>query len=99
MQMSVGRRWQDVELFAPVGAVAVAEQSQVFEHVECPVDRRWDCGRVDLPAAFDELRPRHVAVRARQHLDESASLWGPAQAARPETVANIRPVRPAMSRV
>jgi hypothetical protein len=92
MEMAVDRGGQDVELLAAVGAVAVAEQSQLFEDIERAVDGRRDRRRIDLPATFDELGPRDVAVRPRQHLDEGPPLRGPTQAARPEMLANVRPV-------
>jgi hypothetical protein len=65
VEMPVDRGGPDVELLAPVGAVAVAEQAEPFEDVERAIDGRRDRRRVDLPAALDELGPRDVAVRPR----------------------------------
>ena len=77
---------QDVELLAAVGAVAVAEDAELLEDVERPVDGRGDRVRVELPAALDQLGAGHMAVGPRQDLDEDASLRRPAQAARAQPV-------------
>ena len=37
MKMAVVRRWKDVELLAAVGAVTVADETQLLEDVEGPV--------------------------------------------------------------
>jgi hypothetical protein len=92
MEVAVDGVREHVELLAAVGAVAVAQHAQIFEDIERAVDGRRDRRRIDLPATFDELGPRDVAVRPRQHLDEGPPLRGPTQAARPEMLANVRPV-------
>ena len=84
---------QDVELLAAVGAVAVAEQPELLEDVERPVDGRWDRLGVDRAAALDQLGAGHVAVGLRQDLDQRASLRRPAQAARAEPLAHVGPAR------
>ena len=93
VQVAVDRRRQDVELLAAVGAVAVAEQAELLEDVERPVDGRGDRARVDLAAALDELGAGHVAVGLRQDLDQRPALRRPAQAARAQPVADAGPAR------
>ena len=87
----MGRRRQDVEFLAAVRAVAVAEQAELLEHVERPVDGRGDGPGIDRPAAFDQLGARHVAVGASEDVDEDPSLRRPAEAASVELVADIGP--------
>ena len=53
---------QHVEFLAAVRPVAVAEDAQLLEHVERPVDRRGDRPGIQLAAALDELRAGHVPV-------------------------------------
>ena len=88
-------RGQDVELLAPVGPVAVADQPELLEDVEGPVDRRRRRLRVDLAAALDELAAGDVPVRPRQDVDERPALRRPAQTALVEALAEVRPVRSA----
>ena len=72
---------EDVELLATVGAVAVADEAELLEDVERPVDGRGDCRRVEISAAIDELAARDVTRRLREDLDERPPLRRPAQAA------------------
>ncbi len=68
----------DVEFLAPVRPVAVAENAQVLQDVQRPVDGRRDGPGVHFPAALDELGSGDVTVRPRQDLDEGPTLGRPA---------------------
>ena len=92
MEVAVLARRQHVELLAPVGTVAMADQPQVFEHVQRPIDRRWDCRRVERPAPLDELAAGDVAVRPGQHLDQRPALGRPAQPAGAQAFAYVAPL-------
>ena len=83
--------WHDVELFAPIGGVTVADEPELLEDVERSVDGRRDRGRVDVAAAIDELAAGDVAVGAGEDLDEGPSLGRPAQSTLAETIPNRRP--------
>ena len=91
--MTVDSGRLDVELLATVRAVAVAEQPEILQHVQRPVDRRGDRARIHGPAALDQLGARDVPIRAREDIDQRPALWRPAQPAGPKPFANIRPVR------
>jgi hypothetical protein len=81
MEVTVLGRGEDVELFAAVRAVSVADEPELLEHVQRPVDGRRDRRRVDFSTAFQELAAGHVAAlggHPRQHLDEEEPLWRPA---------------------
>lgn len=82
---------QDVELLAAVDAVAVTDEAELFEHVEGPVDGRWDRRRVDRPTGLDEFGPGDVTPRLRQDLDEDAALGRPAEPAVMQTLADLGP--------
>ena len=82
---------QDVELLAAVGAMAVADQTELLENVQRPVDRRRRRLRVDLAAALDELAAGDMAVGLRQDVDERPALGRPPQAALMETLAEVPP--------
>ena len=92
VEVAVDGGRQDVELLAPVGAVAVAQQAELLEDVERPIHGRGDRPGVDRPAALDELGPRHVAIGLRQDLDERPALGRPAQAAGSQPVADVAPI-------
>ena len=62
VQVTVSDIREHVELLSPVRPVAVAEDAQLLQHVQGPVDGRRDGARVDLAAALDELRAGDVAV-------------------------------------
>ncbi len=91
MHVAVNRRRQDVELLAPIGGVAVAEQTELLEDVERPIDGRRDRARIDLAAALDELGAGHVTVGPGEDLDEGPSLGRPTKPARPQTIPDTRP--------
>ena len=91
VQVPMDRGRQDMELLAPIGGVAVAEQAEFLEHVERAVDGRWDRRRVDLATAFHQFGAGDVAVSPRQDLDERAALGRPAQSPRPQPIANALP--------
>jgi len=91
VQMSVLRSGQDVELLPPVGAMAVTDDAEILEHVEGPIDGRWDGVRIAAPAAFDELGAGDVTMDLGEHLDEDAPLWRPAQTARAQPVRDAGP--------
>src|ERR1051325_9309100 len=55
VEVAVLHRRHDVKLFAPIGAVAVADEAEPFEDVERPIDGRGDRLRVDLAAPLDQL--------------------------------------------
>ena len=46
VEMAVLRRREDVELLATIGAMAVADQSELLQHVERAIDRRRNGRRV-----------------------------------------------------
>ena len=89
VQVSVLRCRQDVELFASIGTVAVANQAHLVEDVHRPVDGGGDGRRIHLAAALDQLRRGDVAVGAGKDLHKGATLRRPAQAARPEQVTDV----------
>lgn len=39
MKVTVDRHGQDVELLSAIGSVAMAQQAELFENVERPIDR------------------------------------------------------------
>jgi len=81
----------NVERFAAVGAVAVPDETELFEDGERPVHGRGDRRRIDGPAALDELGPGDVAARRGEDLDEGPPLWRPAQPPGPEALADAGP--------
>ena len=91
VQVAVLGRRQDVELLAPIGAVAVADDAELLEDVERAVDGGGDRARVDRPTALDQLGPGHVAVGRGEDLDEDAPLRRPAQAASAEALRDGLP--------
>ena len=91
MQVAVDRCGQDVELLTPVGGVAVAEQAQLLQDVERPVDGRRDRARVDLAATLDELSAGHLTVALGEDLDQGPALGRPAKPASPETIPDAGP--------
>src|SRR5262245_26308450 len=70
MEMTVDRGRQDVELLASVGAVAMAQEAELLEDVERPIDGRGDRLGIDRPTAIDELGAGHVTVGLREDLDQ-----------------------------
>ena len=68
-----------VELLAAIGAVTVAEQPELLEHVEGAIDGRGDGRRVHRPAALDEVGAGDVTIGPGQDIDERAALRGPAE--------------------
>ena len=85
---------QDVELLAPVGAVAVAEQAELLEHVERAIDGRGDRARGRSPGSARRARtPVTWPSVFDEDLDERPALWRPAQAAGAQPVAHVRPNR------
>ena len=80
-----------VEFLAPVSAMSVAHQAELFQHVEGAIDGGRDRGRIDRPAALDELRPGQVAVGGGQDVDHRAALGGPPQPTLPQALADADP--------
>ena len=62
VQMAVLGLRQDVEFLPAVCPVAVAENTQLLEHVQGPVDGRGDRPGIQLAAALDELRAGDVSI-------------------------------------
>ena len=91
VEVAVHRVGQDVVLLAPVGAVTVADDPELLEHVEGPVHGGRDRGRVALPAALHELRAGDVPVRLRQHRDQGPPLRRPAEAPVVQSLADGLP--------
>lgn len=91
VQVAVLDERQDVELLAAVGPVTVAQDTEVLEDIQGPIDRRWDGAGVQCPAALDELGARHVTIGLSEDLDQDPALRGPAQAAGTEAVRDTGP--------
>ena len=85
------RATQFLEFLPAIDPVAVADDPELLEDVERPVDSRWDGIGVDRATALDELRAGDVPVGLGQDLDEDAALRRPAQALRPEAIGDARP--------
>ena len=79
VQVGVLSGGQDVELFATVRAVAVADDSELLEDVEGSIDGRRDGVRVARTTPVDELGTGDMAVDLGQDLDEDPPLGRPAQ--------------------
>ena len=90
-QMAVLCLRQDMELFAPVGAVGVADQLQVFEDIQRAVHGRWRCLRVCRAAAIEKLRGGYVALGVGQDAYQETTLRCPPKTPRAQTVAGSRP--------
>jgi len=54
--------WEDVELLATIGGVAVTDQSEVLQHVQGPIHGRRDGRGVSRSAALDEVSSGDVAI-------------------------------------
>ena len=93
VQVAVHGAGQDVVLLATVGPVAVADDPELLEDVEGPVDRRGDGRRIALPAPLDELGAGDVALGLGQHRDERAPLGRPAEPAVVQALAHGSPTR------
>jgi hypothetical protein len=90
MEVPVIRGRPDVELLAPVAAVCVTDDAEVFEDAQGSVDRRGRCPGVDFPTAFDQFAAGDVTVSPGQDVEEQPPLWRPAKAAGMEIVADRR---------
>ena len=66
MEMAVIGLGQDMELLASVSAVAVADQAQVLEYIQRPIDGGGDGLRVRGAASLDQLGRRDVPLRVAQ---------------------------------
>jgi hypothetical protein len=88
VEMAMHGAGEDVVLLATRGTVAVADDPELLENVQRPVDRRGDRGRVALPAALHQLGAGDVALGLRQDLDERAALGRPAEPAVAEAPAD-----------
>lgn len=80
----------DVEFLAPVAAVGVTDDAEVFEDAQGSVDRRGRRAGVDFPATLDQFAARDVTVSSGQDVEEQPPLWRPAKAAGMEIVADRR---------
>jgi len=83
--------WPDVELLPPIGPVPVADEPELLEDVERPVDGGRDGRRVDRTAALDQLGAGDVAIRLGEHVDHRPALRCPAHPSRPEAVRHGGP--------
>ena len=92
-EVAMLRLWQDMEFFAPVSPMTVAEEAKILQHVQGSIHGRRDRAWIQLSTALHELGARDVTIGARQNLDEDPALWRPAQPAGPKPFANMRPVR------
>ena len=80
----------DVEFLAPVAAVGVTDDAEVFEDAQGSVDGRGRRPWVDVPTSFDKFAAGDVTVGPTQDVEEQPPLWGPAKAAGAEVVADRR---------
>ena len=87
--MLVGRK--DVILLAAIGPMEVPDQPQLLEDVERSVHGRRCRGRVNAPAALDELRSGHVPLGCGERIDDGSALRRRPQSAGPEAVADVTP--------
>lgn len=92
-EVTMLRLWQDVEFFAPVCPMAVAEDTKILQHVQGAIHGGRDRAWIQLAAAFHELGARDVTIGARQDLDEDPALWRPAQTTCPQTIGDSGPGR------
>ncbi len=92
LQMCVARLGEHVELLAAIGAMAVVDIAELFEHVERPVHRGWGGRRVAFAATLDDLDAGDVPGRGRQDVQDQSPLRRPAQPARPELIADGGPL-------
>jgi hypothetical protein len=90
MEVPVVGRGPDVELLAPVAAVCVTDDAEVFEDAQGSVHRRWCRPRVDFPTAFDKFAAGDVTISPGQDVEEQPPLRRPAKAAGTEVVADRR---------
>jgi hypothetical protein len=80
----------DVEFLAPVAAVGVTDDAEVFEDAQGSVDGRGRGPGVDVPTAFDKFAAGDVTVSPGQDVEEQPTLWRPAKAAGMEIFADRR---------
>ena len=80
-------------------AVAVADQTELFQDAERPIHRRRHRRRVNGAAALDQLTPGDVPARSRQDLDQGSTLRRPALATGAELLAHGLPRRPDLARL
>lgn len=78
----------DVEFFAPVAAVCVPDDPQVFQNAQGPIDRRGRRFRIERPAALDKFASRHVTVSLREDVEQHPTLRRPAKAVSTQVVAD-----------
>jgi hypothetical protein len=90
MEVSVVGGRPDVELLAPVAAVRVTDDAEVFEDAQGSVDGRGRRPWVDVPTSFDKFAAGDVTVSPGQDVEEQPPLWRPAKAAGMEIVADRR---------
>ena len=91
VQMTVVGHRSDVELLAPIGAVAVPNHAELLQHVQSAIDGGRDDARVEPPTPLDELGPGDVTARPSQHIDDGAPLWRPAEATLTQPPRKRRP--------
>lgn len=90
MEMPVIGGRPDVELLAPVAAMCVTDDAEVFEDTQGSIDSRGRGPGVDFPAAFDQFAASDVTVSPGQDVEEQPPLRRPAKAAGTEVVADRR---------
>jgi len=59
----------DVELLAPVAAVCVTDDAEVFEDAQGSVDRGGRRAGVDVPTSFDQFAAGDVTVSPGQDVE------------------------------
>ena len=82
---------RDVELLPSVCRVAVADETQLLEHIEGAVHGGWDGRGISGPAALDQLGTGEVTGGGGQHIDDRSALGGPAHASLPEALRHRLP--------
>ena len=90
-EVAVLARRKHVVLLPTVRAVEVADEPELLQDIQGSVHGRRCGGRVDLPAALDELSPRDVAVGRRQRLDDRPALRRGTQPSGAKAVTDLRP--------
>ena len=84
--MLAGR--QDVELFPPVGVVAVPNEPDLLEEIQGAIHGRGGRPWVPGAASLEQLGAGDVPIRSEEHLDDRLPLRRPPQPAAPQHVAD-----------
>jgi len=89
VQMPVLVGWADVELLSAVEAVGVADEPDILEDPERPVDGRRCRPGIDRATALDEVAAGHVARGLVEDLEDQPSLGRPAHPRPAEVLPHI----------